>query len=146
MWRVPKNTTTTKSFSFGRPGVNQLNFKFELKNQVFDSFLVNTGDRDFYSSITLRLRILCDQVSFGCVLNDTTMTKAVRITNNSVVDCAFSWSFLEDVEEGRLSATARRPYIPVNQIFDILPIRSFLRPGESEEVRAWDCRDLCAFW
>lgn len=77
------------------------------------------------------------QVSFGCVLNDTTMTKAVRVTNNSVVDCAFSWSFLEDVDEGRLSATARRPYIPVNQIFDILPIRSFLRPGESEEVRAW---------
>lgn len=75
-------------------------------------------------------------MSFGCVLNDTTMTKAVRVTNNSVVDCTFSWSFLEDVDEGRLSATARRPYIPVNQIFDILPIRSFLRPGESEEVRA----------
>lgn len=73
---------------------------------------------------------------FGCVLNDTTMTKAVRVTNNSVVDCAFSWSFLEDVDEGRSSATARRPYIPVNQIFDILPIRSFLRPGESEEVSA----------
>lgn len=75
------------------------------------------------------------QVSFGCVLNDTTMTKAVRVTNNSVVDCTFSWSFLEDVDEGRQSATVRRPYIPVNQIFDILPIRSFLRPGESEEVR-----------
>lgn len=73
-------------------------------------------------------------MSFGCVLNDTTMTKAVRVTNNSVVDCAFSWSFLEDVDEGRQSATARRPYIPVNQIFDILPIRSFLRPNESEEV------------
>lgn len=76
------------------------------------------------------------------------MTKAVRVTNNSVVDCAFSWSFLEDVEEARMSATARRPYIPVNQIFDILPIRSFLRPGESEEVRAR--RDfswfVCIFW
>lgn len=73
------------------------------------------------------------------------MTKAVRVTNNSVVDCAFSWSFLEDVDEGRMSATARRPYIPVNQIFDILPIRSFLRPGESEEVRAWDLFDLHVF-
>ena len=65
------------------------------------------------------------------------MTKAVRVTNNSVVDCAFSWSFLEDVDEVRLGATTRRPYIPVNQIFDILPIRSFLRPGESEEVCTW---------
>lgn len=56
------------------------------------------------------------KVSFGCVLNDTTMTKSVRVTNNSVVNCAFTWSFLEDVDEGRQGATARRPYIPVNQV------------------------------
>lgn len=64
-----------------------------------------------------------EQVNFGCVLNDTTMTKAVRITNNSVVNCAFSWSFLEDAEEGRQVATSRRPYIPVNQARGVIYAR-----------------------
>ncbi|CAM9551896.1 unnamed protein product [Chrysoparadoxa australica] len=70
------------------------------------------------------------KVNFGCILNDTAMTKLVKITNTSKIDTPFSWSFLEDTSE----ASASRQHIPINQVFDILPIRSFLHPGESEEV------------
>lgn len=65
------------------------------------------------------------------------MTKAVRVMNNSVVDCAFSWSFLEDVEEGKLVATARRPYIPVNQVRRQERISKTLRVWTANYV-AWE--------
>ena len=73
-------------------------------------------------------------INFGCVLNDTTKTMLVKVTNVSKVDTAFSWSFVEDEDAARSSATVKKPYIPVNQVFDILPIRSYLRPGESEDI------------
>uniref|UniRef100_A0A7S2QVW6 MSP domain-containing protein n=2 Tax=Triparma pacifica TaxID=91992 RepID=A0A7S2QVW6_9STRA len=73
-------------------------------------------------------------INFGCVLNDTTKTMLVKVTNVSKVDTAFSWSFVEDEDAARSTATTKKPYIPVNQVFDILPIRSYLRPGESEDI------------
>jgi len=73
-------------------------------------------------------------INFGCVLNDTTKTMLVKVTNVSKVDTAFQWSFVEDETAAKASATTRKPYIPVNQVFDILPIRSLLKPGESEDV------------
>lgn len=61
------------------------------------------------------------------------MTKAVRVTNNSIVDCAFSWSFLEDVnsDEERHGTNPRRARIPVNQVCDkpfngIVPLGVFV--------------------
>lgn len=66
-------------------------------------------------------------------MNDTTMTKAVRVTNNSIMDCTFSWSFLEDVtsDEGRHGTNPRRAQIPVNQVRDkpansIVPLGVFV--------------------
>ena len=73
-------------------------------------------------------------INFGCVLNDTTKTMLVKVTNVSKVDTAFCWSFVEDEDAAKSSATTKKPYIPVNQVFDILPIRSYLRPGESEDI------------
>ncbi len=74
------------------------------------------------------------KVDFGCILNDTTKSMTLKVTNVSTIDCAFQWAFIEDEDAKRASATARRPYIPVNQVFDILPIRGYLKPGESETV------------
>ena len=73
-------------------------------------------------------------VNFGCVLNDTTKTLLVRVTNCSKVATDFQWAFLEDEDAARAASTSRKPYIPVNQVFDILPIRSKLGAGDSEDV------------
>ena len=35
------------------------------------------------------------QVDFGCILNDTEVTRYVEITNNSPMPVKYSWSFLE---------------------------------------------------
>jgi len=79
-------------------------------------------------------------VNFGCVLNDTSKTMLVRVTNNGKVDTAFHWTFLEDDETLANKATrtaggdSRKAAIPINQVFDILPIRSYLVPGQSEDI------------
>ncbi|KDO23200.1 hypothetical protein SPRG_10008 [Saprolegnia parasitica CBS 223.65] len=74
------------------------------------------------------------RIDFGCILNDTQKSMHVKVTNVSKVPTSFHWVFIEDEKEARAAATVKRPYIPVNQVFDILPIRGNLQPGEVEVV------------
>ena len=92
------------------------------------------------------LRFDRQEVKFGAVLNDTTRRIKVKCTNTSKIDSNLWWSFVvPDASE----KTAKRPSSsstttgtlsrldpphPINAVFDILPIRSFLKPGESEDV------------
>lgn len=39
-----------------------------------------------------------DTVDFGCILNDTEVTRYVNITNNSPMPVKYKWSFLEPVQ------------------------------------------------
>ena len=74
-------------------------------------------------------------VSFGAVLNDTTSSQVVRISNVSKLPVHLSWAFVEDPDEAAAEAAAAGvPYIPVNQIFDIMPIRCLLLPGQEQAV------------
>ena len=89
-------------------------------------------------------------VDFGTVLNDTTKTVSVRATNTSKIDADVQWVFespppptdgnQKSPKKGKGKFGVKRrtkvplPNIPINQVFDILPIRSLLRPGESEVV------------
>eukprot|EP00501_MAST-03F_sp_TOSAG23-6_P000263 GSMAST32.ASY1.ANO1.269.1 assembled CDS len=74
------------------------------------------------------------QINFGCILNDTTKSMTMTISNNSKIDTTYSWAFFENESDCRAVSTSRKPYIPINQVFDILPIRSFLKPGQSEKI------------
>ncbi|RHY53725.1 hypothetical protein DYB38_002829 [Aphanomyces astaci] len=74
------------------------------------------------------------RIDFGSILNDTQKALSVKVTNISQVATAFHWVFIEDEKESRAAATAKRPYIPINQVFDILPIRGVLQPHETESV------------
>lgn len=74
-------------------------------------------------------------VNFGAVLNDTTSSQVVRVTNVSKLPVLLSWAFIEDPEEAATEAAAAGlPYIPVNQIFDIMPIRCHLLPGQEQAI------------
>lgn len=74
------------------------------------------------------------KIDFGCTLNDTQKAISIAVTNVSKVDTTFRWVFIEDEKEARALATAKKPYIPINQVFDILPIRGHLKPNESERI------------
>lgn len=67
-------------------------------------------------------------VDFGCVLNDSLKSVIVRVTNTSKLDANFEWTVLEP-------PTSKTNKVAKGRIFDILPFRSFLRPGEAQDVR-----------
>ncbi|KAG2522693.1 hypothetical protein BBO99_00005426 [Phytophthora kernoviae] len=73
-------------------------------------------------------------IDFGCTLNDTQKAIVMNVTNVSKVDTSFRWVFIEDEKETLPTAIAKKPYIPTNQVFDILPIRGLLKPNESEKI------------
>ena len=90
------------------------------------------------------------KVEFGSCLSDTTARVPVRITNCSAVDAVYSWAWEADslkedansiasrsvrsVKGGNGHAAAAVAKPPAEQLFDILPIKGMLRPGESETV------------
>ncbi|GMF21897.1 unnamed protein product [Phytophthora lilii] len=74
------------------------------------------------------------KIDFGCTLNDTQKSINMNVTNVSKVDTSFRWVFIEDEKDALSTATAKKPYIPINQVFDILPIRGLLKPNESEKI------------
>lgn len=38
------------------------------------------------------------EIDFGCILNDTEVTRYINVTNNSPMEVRYSWSFLLDGE------------------------------------------------
>jgi P pilus assembly chaperone PapD len=62
---------------------------------------------------------------FGCVLNDSSRTLSLNITNPSRVAVYYSWSFGAHSSEPKES----------EKCFDILPIRGCLQPSEAESIQ-----------
>ncbi|KAL7682586.1 putative immunoglobulin-like, hydrocephalus-inducing [Plasmopara halstedii] len=69
-------------------------------------------------------------IDFGCTLNDTQKSIYMNVTNVSRVDTSYRWIFVENEKD----VSSIKPYIPINQVFDILPICGRLRPNESEKI------------
>ncbi|KAF5830389.1 hypothetical protein DUNSADRAFT_14652 [Dunaliella salina] len=81
------------------------------------------------------------EVDFGSCLSDTTRRVPVRISNEGAVDVVYSWawdphSFKEDANSitSMNVKSNRMPKPPTVQLFDVLPIKGLLRPGETELV------------
>jgi len=81
------------------------------------------------------LELDVNDLDFGTVLNDTSKSKTVLVTNTSECPVDVQWAFVSD-EEARAAAAAAQglPFIPTNQVFDILPIRSRIPPHGSVPV------------
>ena len=82
-------------------------------------------------------------LKFGAILNDTTKRLKVKCSNTSSIVANFSWSFFVPDEGKKRPASSKSesavslksdPSLPINSVFDILPIRSSLLPGQSEEI------------
>eukprot|EP01033_Poteriospumella_lacustris_P008315 gene8315-5998_t len=84
-------------------------------------------------------------VNFGCVLNDTSKTIRVQLTNTCKINVKYDWIFLEQGanhgntahgHHGKGGKGQRQAVFstPPSNIFDILPVTSILTPGEQEYV------------
>lgn len=94
------------------------------------------------------LQILPPKIDFGCILNDTGKKKYLTLTNISTMPVAYEWSFLEDApnideqdeiehdnETGKKKKKKKRKkHLPINEVFDILPVSGILEPDHSENV------------
>ena len=88
------------------------------------------------------------KVGFWLHFEDTTKSLISKVKNCSRVPVSYQWAFLEPDEKDRSKSgltarstarstarTARNlPHIPINQVFDIMPIHAYLQPGQEDEV------------
>jgi hydrocephalus-inducing protein len=72
-------------------------------------------------------------INFGCVLNDTSKTLKVKATNSCKIDVNYEWIFVES-SAPKHKARGSVLSMPPSQVFDILPVKSLLHPGTSEDV------------
>lgn len=70
-------------------------------------------------------------VDFGATLNEFEAIKKVIVSNNSKVAAAYQWVFEQDFDYD--------DKLEINQVFDILPIRGYLQPGDMEEIQFIYC-------
>eukprot|EP01032_Pedospumella_encystans_P008479 gene8479-10061_t len=73
-------------------------------------------------------------INFGCVLNDTAKTLKVKAANSCKIDVNYEWIFLENAAPKHKARGSVLNSLPPSQVFDILPVKSLLRPGDSEDV------------
>lgn len=88
------------------------------------------------------LQILPPDIHFGCILNDTSKKKYLTLTNISQMPVSYEWSFLEEETTSLSSRPAieekkkgkKRKKLPINEVFDILPVSGTLDRGQTETV------------
>lgn len=75
-------------------------------------------------------------IDFGAVLNDTHKTESLTVTNSSAVPLRYRWTFADADASHVVDAAdgAKAAGVPVNQLFDLLPIEGLLQPGQQEVV------------
>jgi hypothetical protein len=85
-------------------------------------------------------------INFGNCLYDTRKRAHMSITNTSKVPAVFQWVLIdpavEEVAEDMgsddvasvVSSVPKKSKLPANQVFDVLPIRGVLPPGEQVQV------------
>lgn len=85
------------------------------------------------------MQILPPSIDFGCILNDTSKKKYLTLTNISEMPVNYEWSFLEEEittlnalkqeEEKTKKKGKKSKMLPINEVFDILPVSGVLMPG-----------------
>lgn len=74
------------------------------------------------------LELETHEINFGSVLNDTSKKVVMKMKNVSKMNVEYMWSFLED------EMRENKEGIPINEIFDILPLNGTLEPQQIEQV------------
>ena len=83
------------------------------------------------------LVIDCAEVNFGAVMNDTSKKTYISMKNTGIITAEYEWFFIDDGIDHK---------IPINEVFDILPLRGKIEPGISEKVEfSYYAVPFCSF-
>jgi hydrocephalus-inducing protein len=86
------------------------------------------------------LKMEASIINFGAILNDTTKKISMLMKNISLMNVTYEWAFLEEEiigEEEKMNISSNSMFpgsVPINEVFDILPLSGVLEPGQVEEV------------
>ena len=90
------------------------------------------------------LQISPTELDFKCVLINTSKKEYLRLKNANELPVQYHWEFLEEIieeikeepeeEQKKIVKKSSKSKIPINDLFDILPINGVLQPGEEETV------------
>ena len=79
------------------------------------------------------VKLASDMINFGSILNDTTKKITIGMQNVSEMPLNYEWTFVEEevigVGAGTINSTnslGGSQAIPINEIFDILPLSGYL--------------------
>ncbi|KAJ3184326.1 hypothetical protein HK101_009853, partial [Irineochytrium annulatum] len=92
---------------------------------------------ELFSEVTFpNLSFSATSLTFGCIPNDTEHKKTFQITNCSTLPVEYTWAYLESSMDvsGVQEVVSVDKRFPIHQVFDILPTRGTLLPGEVEIV------------
>ena len=73
------------------------------------------------------LAISAEEIDFGAVMNDTIKKYALTMKNTSLMPLNYCWYFAEQVD-------SESSETPLNEVFDILPLRGTIEPEGEENV------------
>lgn len=87
------------------------------------------------------LKLEASLINFGAILNDTTKKISMLMKNVSKMPVTYEWAFLEEEvlgEDDKMNISSVSNFlpgsVPINEIFDILPLSGKLEPDQVEEV------------
>lgn len=94
------------------------------------------------------IKLSSDMVYFGSILSETSKKQYLKMKNISEMAINYEWSFLEEEvlaktednlsldtsKKGQKKEIASKETLPINEIFDILPLSGHLQPGEEEQI------------
>jgi hypothetical protein len=67
-------------------------------------------------------------IHFGCIQNNVEVVKSFEMTNTSLLPVAYEWYFLTDAEQEADGS---------HQAFDIHPMKGYIEPGATENVKVY---------
>jgi hydrocephalus-inducing protein len=78
-------------------------------------------------------------INFGAILNDTTKKVTIMMKNVSEMALDYEWTFVDEeiiAEDEKMNSSNSfgNQSVPINEIFDILPLSGRLEPNSLEEV------------
>ena len=77
------------------------------------------------------------EVDFGCILNDTEVTRYVNITNTSPMDVHYKWSFLIDDQPVAVFHPRPEP-----QVYQSCLSNHMVRSPSRQMYSLWSCLDV----
>lgn len=83
------------------------------------------------------VKLSSDSIDFGAILGETSKKMQISITNISEMAVDYYWTFVqeEDYQENQIDLDSYGNInIPINEIFDILPLSGKLEPNEKAPI------------